>query len=242
MGWPVLGACIVEEAPRRLRHNDRNDRIKDVGAVVKSELLEKRLRDALVNTDDRLPRPMISLELPFRADKILTPALMSSLRPASVLVPVMRRGDELTVLLTRRADHLRSHKGQISFPGGRRDEVDVSAAANALREAQEEVAMPPSSVEIIGYLDDYPTITRYMVTPVVGIVSGEPSLYPHEDEVAELIEVPLDFVLSPKSFERKSFMQGGFKVPFYELNFGPHRIWGATAGMLWNLCQKVQRA
>lgn len=208
--------------------------------MVKSELLEKQLREALAETHDRAPRPMISLELPFRADKILTPALMASLRPASVLVPVMRRGDELTVLLTRRSDQLRSHKGQISFPGGRRDEGDVSAAAAALREAQEEVAMPPSSVEIVGYLDDYPTITRYMVTPVVGIVSGEPSLYAHEDEVAELIEVPLEFVLTPKSFERKSFMQSGIKVPFYELNFGSHRIWGATAGMLWNLCQKVQ--
>ncbi len=207
--------------------------------MVKSELLEKQLREALVHTNDKVPRPMISLELPFKADKILTPALMASLRPASVLVPVIRRGADLIVLLTRRADHLRSHKGQISFPGGRRDEGDVSAAANALREAQEEVGLPPSSVEVIGYLDDYPTITRYMVTPVVGIVSGEPALFAHEDEVAELIEVPLEFVLDPESFERKSFMQSGIKVPFYELNFGPHRIWGATAGMLWNMCQKV---
>lgn len=206
--------------------------------MVKSELLEKQLRIALAHTNDTAPRPMISLELPLRADKILTPALMASLRPASVLVPVIWRGTDLIVLLTRRADHLRSHKGQISFPGGRRDEGDVSAAANALREAQEEVGLPPSSVEVIGYLDDYPTITRYMVTPVVGIVSGEPTLYAHEDEVAELIEVPLEFVLAPKSFERKSFLQSGIKVPFYELNFGSHRIWGATAGMLWNLCQK----
>lgn len=215
-----------------------NDRTWDVGVLVKSELLENRLRAALAATDDRAPRPMISLELPFRADKILTPALMASLRPAAVLVPVIRRGENLVVLLTRRSDQLRSHKGQISFPGGRRDEGDASAAANAMREAQEEVGLPPSSVEVIGYLDDYPTITRYMVTPVVGIVSGEPALFAHEDEVAELIEVPLEFVLDPKSFERKSFMQSGIKVPFYELNFGAHRIWGATAGMLWNLCQK----
>ncbi len=206
---------------------------------MKSELLEKQLRAALANTSDVPPRPMISLELPFNADKILTPALMSSLRPAAVLVPVIRRADGLTVLLTRRSEHLRSHKGQISFPGGRRDKEDVSTAANALREADEEVALPPASVEVIGYLDDYPTITRYMVTPVVGIVSGEPPLRAHEDEVAELIEVPLEFVLLPKNFERKSFMRSGLKVPFFELNFGPHRIWGATAGMLWNLCQKM---
>lgn len=209
---------------------------------MKSALLEKQLRAALVHTSDAAPRPMTSLELPFKAEKILTPALMASLRPASVLVPVMQHADGHTVLLTRRADHLRSHKGQISFPGGRRDEEDTSAAANALREAFEEVALPPANVEVIGYLDDYPTITRYMVTPVVGIVSGEPLLYPHEDEVAELIEVPLDFVLSPKSFERKSFMRGGLKVPFYELNFEAHRIWGATAGMLWNLSQKFNQS
>lgn len=203
--------------------------------------MELQLRAALAHTSDELPRPMTPLELPFNAEKILTPALMSSLRPAAVLVPVMQRATGLTVLLTRRADHLRSHKGQISFPGGRRDEEDVSTAANALREAFEEVALPPANVEVIGYLDDYPTITRYMVTPVVGIVSGEPLLYPHEDEVAEIFEVPLDFVLSPQSFERKSFMRGGLKVPFYELNFGSHRIWGATAGMLWNLCQKFNK-
>lgn len=208
---------------------------------MKSELLEKQLRAALTHTSDAAPRPMISLELPFKAEKILTPALMSNLRPASVLVPVMQRASGHTVLLTRRADHLRSHKGQISFPGGRRDEEDASAAANALREAFEEVALPPANVEVIGYLDDYPTITRYMVTPVVGIVSGEPLLYPHEDEVAELIEVPLELLLSPQSYERKSFMRSGLKVPFYEVNFGSHRIWGATAGMLWNLCQKVNK-
>ncbi len=196
------------------------------------------MRAALAHTSDVAPRPMTSLELPFKVEKILTPALMRSLRPAAVLVPVMRRGTELTVLLTRRADHLRSHKGQISFPGGRRDEEDTSSAATALREAQEEVALPPDSVEVIGYLDDYPTVTRYLVTPVVGIVSGEPPLHPHEGEVAELIEVPLEFVLSPDSYERKSFMQSGIKVPFFELNFGSHRIWGATAGMLWNLSQK----
>lgn len=207
---------------------------------MKSAALEKQLRAVLAATTDLPPRPMISLELPFKAEKLLTPALMRSLRPAAVLVPVMRRGEELTVLLTRRAEHLRSHKGQISFPGGRRDEGDASAAANALREAQEEVGLPPESVEVIGYLDDYPTITRYMVTPVVGIVSGEPPLHAHEGEVAELIEVPLEFVLSPQSFERKAFSRDGLNVPFFELNFGPHRIWGATAGMLWNLSQKVR--
>jgi 8-oxo-dGTP pyrophosphatase MutT (NUDIX family) len=201
--------------------------------------LETRLRGALADTSDAPPRPLSAMELPFKAEKLLTPALMLSLRPAAVLVPVVRRQRGLTVLLTRRADHLRAHKGQISFPGGRRDEGDVSVAATALREAQEEVGLDPRHVEVIGYLDDYPTMTRYLITPVVGIVSGTLELQPHEGEVAEVFEVPLEFVLAPASFERKAFSRNGMNLPFFELNYDRHRIWGATAGMLWNLSQKV---
>ena len=97
----------------------------------------------------------------------------------------------------------------------------------------------PESVEIVGYLDDYPTITRYLVTPVVGIVSGSPLLTPHAREVAEVFEVPLEIVLDPKCYEHKAFSRNGVKVPFHELNYRGYRIWGATAGMLWNLVQKV---
>jgi 8-oxo-dGTP pyrophosphatase MutT (NUDIX family) len=201
--------------------------------------IEKRLRAALADTSDAAPRPMSSLELPFKMDKLLTPALMRGLRAASVLVPVVRRKQEPTILLTRRADHLRAHKGQISFPGGRRDEGDVSAAATALREAQEEVGLDPSHVEVVGYLDDYPTITRYLVTPVVGIVNDVAELQHFEGEVAEVFEVPLAFVLDPASFERKAFTRNGMNLPFFELNYDRHRIWGATAGMLWNLASKV---
>ncbi|AXQ29188.1 CoA pyrophosphatase [Solimonas sp. K1W22B-7] len=201
---------------------------------------EARLRRALADTSEQPPRPMARLELPLNMDKLLlTPALMKSLRPAAVLAPVIRRPGGLTLMFTVRADHLRSHKGQISFPGGRRDEGDASSAANALREAEEEVALPPASVEVIGYLDDYPTMTRYLVTPVVGIVSGEPPIHPCEDEVAEIFEVPLDYVLDLKNFERKLLSNEGLNVPFFEVNWGRHRIWGATAGMLWNFANKV---
>ena len=204
-----------------------------------SKILEQSLRDTLAQTTDAPPRPLSNIELPFKLDKLLTPALLKSLRPAAVLVPVVRRRSGLTVLLTRRAEHLRSHKGQISFPGGRRDDGDHSAAANALREAEEEVGLHPRHVEVIGYLDDYPTVTRYLVTPVVGIVSGSPRLTADASEVAEIFEVPLEFVLDYKNFERKAFSRGGLNVPFFELNYEIYRIWGATAGMLWNLAQKV---
>lgn len=204
-----------------------------------SKTLEQHLRNSLSQTSDAAPRPISNIELPLKLDKLLTPALLKSLRPAAVLVPVMRRRSGLTMLLTRRAEHLRSHKGQISFPGGRRDESDVSIAGNALREAREEVGLRPRHVEVIGYLDDYPTVTRYLVTPVVGIVGGSPKLMADASEVAEIFEVPLEFVLDLANYERKFFSRGGFNVPFFELNYEGYRIWGATAGMLWNLAQKA---
>ncbi len=203
--------------------------------------VEQRLRDALAGTHDRAPRPLAHLDLPLKADRWLTPALLKTLRPAAVLAPVLRRGEVFTMLLTRRADHLRSHRGQISFPGGRRDDTDVSAAANALREAQEEVGLDPARVEVLGYLDDYPVISRNLVTPVVGLVEGEFTPVIDPSEVAQVFEVPLEVVLDPSAYERKNLSRDGLVVPYFELNWGGFRIWGATAGMLYDLCHRVDR-
>lgn len=204
--------------------------------------LEQRLRAALAGTSEAPPRPLSPIELPLKLGNVLTPRLLQSLRPASVLVPVIRRRAGLRVLLTRRSETLRSHKGQISFPGGRREPGDVSAAAAALREAEEEVGLPAPAIEVVGYLDDYPTLTRYLVTPVVGVVEDVAEVRPCAREVAEIFEVPLDFLLERRNFERKILSREGLNVPFFELNFGSYRIWGATAGMLWNLAQKVARS
>ncbi|HUP91591.1 MAG TPA: CoA pyrophosphatase [Solimonas sp.] len=204
--------------------------------------LEQRLRRALAGTHDRAPRPLSDIELPLRIDRLLTPAILRTLRPAAVLAPVIKRGRDLTMLFTVRSEELRAHKGQISFPGGRRDEGDASFAANALREAQEEVGINPGDVEVIGYLDDYPTISRFLVTPVVGIVTEAPAWVPEAREVAEVFEAPLEFVTDLANFERKAFSRNGLNVPFYEMNFGRFRIWGATAGMLFNLATKVAAA
>jgi 8-oxo-dGTP pyrophosphatase MutT (NUDIX family) len=201
--------------------------------------LEHRLRAALAGTSDAAPRPITPIELPMKLDKLIAPIVFRDLKPASVLVPVMRRRDGLRVLLTKRTETLRSHKGQISFPGGRREDSDASAAAAAKREAEEETGIPPAAVEVIGYLDDYPTISRYLVTPVVGLVDDVREVRPCAREVAEIFEVPLPFLLDRANFERKFLSRDGFNVPFFELNFGAYRIWGATAGMLWNLMQKV---
>lgn len=210
--------------------------------VSRSTDIEHRLRGALAKTGLQPPRPMSGLELPFKIDRLITPAVLNSLRPAAVLAPVIRRGSELSMLFTVRAQHLRSHRGQISFPGGGRDETDRDAVDNALREAQEEVGIDPARVEVIGYLDDYPTLTRYLVTPVVGLIDGEPELQVDENEVAEVFEAPLSFLLDAASYERRLLSRDGINVPFFELNWRQHRIWGATAGMLWNLAQKVARA
>lgn len=200
---------------------------------------EQRLRRSLADTHEREPRPLARLELPLNAEKLLTPQLLKSLRPAAVLAPVIQRGDGLSMLLTRRAEHLRSHQGQISFPGGGRDPGDTSAADNALREAHEEIGLNRACVEILGYLDDYPTITRYRVTPVVGLVRGQTEFRGDPAEVAEIFEVPMELVLDPRAYQRKMLTREGLTVPFFELNHEGYRIWGATAGMLWNLCEKV---
>ena len=209
---------------------------------VTTDALEQRFRRALADTHDQSPRPVSSLELPLKADKLMTPQLMASLRPAAVLVPLVRRADGLQLLLTRRADHLRSHSGQVSFPGGRCEEADPSLAATALREAEEEVGIAPEQVEVIGYLDDYPTMTRFRVTPVVGVLDAPRRYRPDPGEVAEVFEVPAELFLESASFERKVFSKAGIKLPFFEINYDAQRIWGATAGMLWNLHSKLMAA
>lgn len=201
----------------------------------------ERLRFALAQTHEREPRPLASIGLPFNGDRWFTPAFMNALRPAAVLAPIVIDDDtqHASVLLTRRAEHLRSHQGQISFPGGGRDHGDASAAANALREAQEEVGLDPARVEVIGYLDDYPTISRYRVTPVVGLIHGAVSAVADPSEVAEVLHLPLEIVLDPQAYRRKSLSRDGLIIPYYEINWNGYRVWGATAGMLRDLCRKV---
>lgn len=202
--------------------------------------LERELRAALALTRLDAPRPIADLELPLKLGKLLRPAMLAALRPAAVLAPIVRRGDTLSMLLTVRSERMRSHRGQISFPGGGRDPGDADAIGNALREAQEEIGLDPARVEVVGYLDDYPTLTRYMVTPVVGMIEAVPQWLLDANEVAEVFEVPLAVVLDTRSYERKVFSREGVNVPFFELNWERHRIWGATAGMLWDLARKFE--
>jgi 8-oxo-dGTP pyrophosphatase MutT (NUDIX family) len=157
-----------------------------------------------------------------------------ALRPAAVLVPVISRGSDLSVLFTRRTDHLHDHAGQISFPGGRAEPHEESAAQTALRETEEEIGLAADRVEILGSLSEYVTVTGYRVTPVVGLVRPPLELKPDDFEVAEIFEVPLGFLLDSSNHQRNSVVHLGRQRHYYALPYGQYYIWGATAGMLMN--------
>jgi len=161
------------------------------------------------------------------------------LRPASVLVPVVARDAAATVLFTRRAAHLKDHSGQVSFPGGRAQADDASAEATALREAREEIGLDPMRVELLGRMPEYLTRTGFRITPVVGIVSPPFDLRADANEVEEIFEVPLVFLLDPANHQRQSREWQGEQRWFYAIPYRGHYIWGATAGMLVNLSRQL---
>ena len=161
-------------------------------------------------------------------------------RRAAVLCPLIRRDSGLSVMLTMRSAHLKVHAGQISFPGGKIDARDPSPLAAALREADEEIGLPTESVDILGALDPYDTSTGFVVTPFVGSVQPGFRPVPNEGEVAEVFEVPFDFLMDLDNHERIERVHEGRNRRFYQMIYGKYRIWGATAGMLRNLALRVQ--
>ena len=153
-------------------------------------------------------------------------------KPAAVLVPLVNRPGGLQVLLTQRSADLPDHPGQISFPGGRLEPDDASLAAAALREAAEEVGLPPQQVCVLGHLATYETVTGYRVTPVVGWVEPPFELTPDPIEVADVFEVPLAFLLDPANQQRHFRMLGELRRDYWAIPYGERYIWGATAAML----------
>jgi 8-oxo-dGTP pyrophosphatase MutT (NUDIX family) len=180
--------------------------------------------------------------VPARGDHDLDPmsaaiAAVRPIRPAAVLVPVVARAEPM-VLLTQRSAHLKDHAGQISFPGGKIDSGDATPMAAALREANEEIGLAADRIEPIGYLDLYLTTFGYRVVPLVARVAPEFALTLNPGEVDDAFEVPLAFLMSPEN-HRKSRDWNGLTRHFYEMPFGERYIWGATAGILRNLYERI---
>jgi 8-oxo-dGTP pyrophosphatase MutT (NUDIX family) len=155
--------------------------------------------------------------------------------PAAVLVPLVERQTGLTVLLTQRAETLKDHAGQISFPGGRIEPEDKDAWHAALREAYEEIGLLANCVEFAGYLPDHLVITGFRVTPVVGFVNPDYQLRIAESEVHDVFEVPLEFILDAANHKSRQRKLGDLTIEVHDIPYGERNIWGATAGMLMTL-------
>lgn len=188
--------------------------------------LADRLRQALSSTPTDPPLEADHPELRSHANS-----------PAAVLIAVTDR-DDPGVILTVRREHLRTHAGQIAFPGGRVEAGETPVEA-ALREAHEEILLDPRAVEVVGSLDPYRTVTGYVITAVVGVVPPDLPLEPHEAEVAEWFEAPLGFLLEPANQQRRSALLGGRERHYYEIIWNERRIWGATAAMIVNLSRRL---
>jgi 8-oxo-dGTP pyrophosphatase MutT (NUDIX family) len=167
------------------------------------------------------------------------PAAAARLIAAAVLVPILP-APGAAVLLTKRTAHLRSHAGQVSFPGGRIDPEDATAEAAALREAQEEIGLDPARVELLGRLPDYVTGTGYRVTPVVGLVRPGPALVPSPEEVEAVFELPFAVLLDPAAPTKRRAFTRGYWREFWVWPHPEHDIWGATAGILVELARRLR--
>ena len=162
-----------------------------------------------------------------------------ALTAAAVLFPIVLRDNGYTVLLTQRTAHLRDHAGQVSFPGGRVEETDATPLDTALRETEEEIGLTRNHVEVLGYLPEYCTGTGFRVVPVVGVVTPPFDLRPDPFEVAEVFEVPLSFLLDQSNHQRHSVHLRGALRHYFAMPYGDYFIWGATAGMIRSLTERL---
>jgi 8-oxo-dGTP pyrophosphatase MutT (NUDIX family) len=196
--------------------------------------LNREVTPALNNPD---------MEATIRGDLDLDPEMwikagVKATRPAAVLVPVVAK-PEPTVLLTQRTPDLKSHSGQIAFPGGKIDPTDATPQAAALREALEEIGLEERFVEPIGYLDLYLTFSGFRILPLVARVDPDYRLTINPGEVADAFEVPLEFLMTPANHQRHKRDWKGVERQYYAMPFNERYIWGVTAGILRNLYERI---
>lgn len=199
-----------------------------------------RLTESLAHTSLTAPRPFTNLGIPGPARQALIEEFSQiQLKPAAVLIGLLPDPEHrASIILTRRSEALKNHPGQISFPGGRMDANDESLRHTALRESREEINLPSEMVSVLGYMPDYPTITGYRVTPVVGVLDAAAHEVMAVDgqEATELIHIPAAHALNKDAYERKMMERNGLQLPVYHLQYQNFDVWGATAGMLYQLC------
>jgi 8-oxo-dGTP pyrophosphatase MutT (NUDIX family) len=171
-------------------------------------------------------------------DMVADFALMPAARAAAVLVPVVAR-EQLTVLFTVRTDHLPTHAGQIAFPGGKVEKDDAGPTAAALREAREEIGLQAQFIEPLGFLDSYRSGTGFQIVPVVALIEPGFKLAPEPGEVADIFEVPLDFLMDVINHQRASREWKGRQRHFYAIPYGERYIWGATAAIVKNMQDRL---
>jgi 8-oxo-dGTP pyrophosphatase MutT (NUDIX family) len=191
-----------------------------------------------VNLGERLLEGLASIPLKPPLEGDLPELRAQADVPAAVLVAITDRQDP-GVILTVRREHMRTHAGQVAFPGGRVDAGEDATIA-ALREAHEELLLDPDAVQVIGPIDPYWTVTGYVVTPVIGVVPPDLPLTPHEHEVADWFEAPLAYLLDPANQQLQSALFQGQTRHYYEIVWHGRRIWGATAAMIVNLSRRLQ--
>jgi predicted Fe-S protein YdhL (DUF1289 family)/8-oxo-dGTP pyrophosphatase MutT (NUDIX family) len=254
---PCIGVCKLDddglcegclrttsEIARWSQMND-DERLRLMETVLPGREVARQPFDLRLTERDRLRRALYPLDaVPAGAgwnhEELIDLLPPGPLADAAVLAGLVPRAQGTQVLLTRRTDGLRHHAGQVSFPGGRMEASDRDAVAAALRESREEIALLPSQVTPLGFLDPFTTISGFRVVPVVAVIDPDYVPTPEPNEVADVFEVPLDYLLSPDNLRRVEVDYRGRRRAVLEYDWPGQRIWGATAAILFNLRQRLE--